>query len=84
MSIIEEGSVLIVGAGVSTQFGLPLGGDLLTEIANKLKRELKVLQGMRYNNQHIQNLFHEKNNYPEKCFNPVSYTHLTLPTKRIV
>ena len=69
---------MIVGAGVSTQFGLPLGGDLLTEIANKLKRELKVLQGMRYNNQHIQNLFHEKNNYPEKCFNqaPIINTKL--------
>lgn len=40
MAITDENTVLILGAGVSVPFGLPLGGELIENIAKQLKEEL--------------------------------------------
>jgi hypothetical protein len=39
MSIADAGSVLILGAGVSEPFGIPLGGQLIDEIAHQIAKE---------------------------------------------
>lgn len=63
MSITDPNSVLILGAGVSHPFGIPLGGELIDTIAAELKREndslfnagdpystrTKVIEAVRYN-----------------------------------
>lgn len=36
MSITDRGNVLIIGAGASADFGLPLGGPLLSEVRDEL------------------------------------------------
>lgn len=40
MSITNANSLLLLGAGVSAPFGMPLGGELIDAIAVQLKREL--------------------------------------------
>lgn len=49
MPITDEGSVLILGAGVSAPFGIPLGGDLITKIADQITRESRSA----YENDHF-------------------------------
>lgn len=44
MSIVNPNAVLILGAGASAQFNLPVGGSLLDDIAVKIEKELKVRQ----------------------------------------
>lgn len=41
MAITDPGSVLIIGAGASVPFGLPLGGDLIERIRRQLDAELE-------------------------------------------
>lgn len=40
MAITDKNTVLVLGAGVSAPFGLPLGGDLMDGIARRLGEEL--------------------------------------------
>lgn len=39
MSITDENTVFVIGAGTSAPFGLSLGGDLITTIANSIRDE---------------------------------------------
>lgn len=41
MSIIDKNSVFIVGAGTSAIFGMPLGSNLIEDIAEQIKVEIK-------------------------------------------
>lgn len=43
MAITDEDTILVLGAGVSAPFGLPLGGHLITSIAEQLELELTEL-----------------------------------------
>lgn len=45
MSIVDEGSVLILGAGSSNDFGLPLGGELIELIRDATTRTSPVSDG---------------------------------------
>lgn len=40
MSVTNENAVLILGAGASAQFNLPVGGSLLDDIRDKVQKEL--------------------------------------------
>mgnify|MGYP001809545045 CR=1 FL=1 len=40
MSIVDDGSVLIVGAGASVDFWMPLGGQLVTDVADLIDGNL--------------------------------------------
>lgn len=44
MAITDRNTALILGAGVSVPFGLPLGGHLIDCISNNLKEEFKKLE----------------------------------------
>ncbi|RNC96789.1 MAG: hypothetical protein ED558_02705 [Oricola sp.] len=44
MTITSEGAVLVVGAGTSVQFGLSLGGDMITSIAGAIESELSTIR----------------------------------------
>lgn len=43
MAITDENTVLVLGAGVSVPFGLPLGGQLIDQIARDLAKEHKFI-----------------------------------------
>lgn len=43
MSIVDKNSVLILGAGVSVPFGLPLGGQLITLLKSQLILEVRAI-----------------------------------------
>lgn len=43
MTITSKGAVLVVGAGTSVQFGLSLGGDMITSIASAIESELSII-----------------------------------------
>ena len=43
MAITDENAVLIVGAGVSAPFGIPVGGEFIGLIAEAIAREVKLL-----------------------------------------
>ncbi|MEO9971517.1 MAG: hypothetical protein ABJG15_17100 [Hyphomonadaceae bacterium] len=45
MSIIDRGSVFIVGAGCSAPFGVPVGGSLIDDLAKQLTKEFKRAGG---------------------------------------
>ena len=45
MSIIDEGSVFIVGAGCSAPFGVPVGGSLVDDLAKQLAKEFNKATG---------------------------------------
>ncbi len=42
MAITDENTVLVLGAGVSVSFGLPLGGELINQISSILKIEKSI------------------------------------------
>lgn len=44
MSITDKNTVFIVGAGTSAPFGLSLGGDLITSIANAISTERRLIE----------------------------------------
>lgn len=72
MSVTNRNSVLILGAGVSHPFGIPLGGELIDSIAAELKREndllfssgdpysarMKVTEAVRYNASFKRHMIH--------------------------
>lgn len=41
MPITDPGSVLLLGAGVSSPFGVPLGGDLISNLADQIDNECR-------------------------------------------
>lgn len=45
MSILVESSVLVVGAGVSAPFGIPMGGDMITKIREGLYSDRRQIDG---------------------------------------
>jgi len=45
MSIIERNSVLIIGAGVSKPFGIPLGGEMMDKIQEGLAADQRAIRG---------------------------------------
>lgn len=42
MSITEENTVFVIGAGTSAPFGLSLGGDLILEVSRAIEREKRI------------------------------------------
>jgi hypothetical protein len=45
MSLFDEGTVIIVGAGASVPFGLPTGGELIDLIVKAFRDEARILDG---------------------------------------
>lgn len=45
MAITDPNSVLVLGAGVSAPFGLSLGGDMISEVSNAIRLELRSADG---------------------------------------
>lgn len=48
MTITSSGNVLIVGAGASADFGLPLGGPLLSEVRDELRFQVKEMENAKF------------------------------------
>ncbi len=47
MSIVDEGSVLIVGAGASVDFWMPLGGDLIEQVRERIETDFPLSAKLR-------------------------------------
>lgn len=50
MSIIDSDSILIVGAGCSSQFGLPMGGQLLNMLHDQLQQAQQIIRDKNFSN----------------------------------
>ena len=68
MSIIDEGSVFIVGAGCSAPFGVPVGGSLVDDLAKQLAEEFNKATGAPTNRhpQPIRNAVSRASQFPKQ------------------
>ena len=67
-------------------YGMAFDGDSAQTIAKKLKLDVatvKKVLGERFSMSDFKSN-EKENKHSENAYEPVSYTHLTLPTKRIV
>jgi hypothetical protein len=80
MAITDQNAVLIIGAGVSAPFNVPLGGQLIDEIRDQLTREREALdiQGKRRPHNLLEAAVAAANNYDLFLRYPI---HTTLAMK---
>lgn len=70
MSITDPNSVLILGAGASKYFDLPLGGELIDLISSKLRSEIEEI---RKSNSDFRSWYHSV--HPTDGFNKARLMH---------
>jgi len=84
MPITNDNAVLILGAGASAQFNLPIGGDLLAEIRNNIADEISETRNdiLDYNPSYALKAFYNSGSHQPRPssyqFTPIFATYLSI------